>query len=103
MKWTERGLRKYSAFLISLLAYCVIFSVTVFAKYIDSANIPAFAFQLGVGIASVTGVFYAGNVLSKKVGYEQRILDYSGNYPVVGDSAGIDNRQETQSQRSTGI
>jgi len=103
MKWIKPGLRKYSAFLISLLAYCVIYSVTVFAGYIDSANIPTLAFQLGLGIASVTGVFYAGNVLSKKVGYEQRILDYSGDYPVVGGGAGIDNRQETQSQRNTGI
>lgn len=60
------GLRKYSAFLISLLAYCAIYSVTVFAGFIDSANIPTLAFQLGVGIASVTGVFYAGNVLAKK-------------------------------------
>jgi len=68
MKGVKIGLRKFSAFLISLGAYCVIFSITVFAGFIDANNIPNFAFQLGVGIASVTGVFYAGNVLSKKVG-----------------------------------
>lgn len=103
MKWTERGLRKYSAFLISLFAYCVIFSITVFAGYIDSANIPTLAFQLGVGIASVTGVFYAGNVLSKKVGNEQRLLDNGGNYPVYSNDLGVNHQQETQPQRDLGV
>lgn len=105
MKWTERGLRKYGAFLISLLAYCVIFSVTVFGGFIESANIPILAFQLGLGIASVTGVFFASNVLSKKVsGYGQGISDYDGGYPTVGSgSVGMDGRQETQSQRNMGL
>lgn len=107
MKWVRPGLRKYSAFLISLLAYCAIFSVTVFAKYIDSANIPAFAFQLGVGIASVTGVFYAGNVLSKKVGgYEGfRYMGDSGNYPASSDwgGIGVEGTQQAHSPRNTGI
>lgn len=89
MKWIKPGLRKYSAFLISLLAYCVIFSVTVFGSFIDGANIPTLAFQLGVGIASVTGVFYAGNVLSKKVGNEQKYSDYGGTDPVVGGGVGM--------------
>lgn len=106
MKWTERGLRKYSAFLISLLAYCVIFSVTVFGKFIDSANIPMLAFQLGLGIASVTGVFFASNVLSKKVsGYDERFLDNGGNYPVVGGGVGVgyDQKQQPGPQGNTGV
>jgi hypothetical protein len=90
MKWPERGVRKYSAFLISLFVYFAIFSVTVFGGFIDSSNIPTLAFQLGVGIASVTGVFYAGNVLSKKVsGYEQTYSDNGGTYPVTGGGVGV--------------
>lgn len=105
MKWPERGVRKYSAFLISLLAYCAIFSVTVFGGFIDSANIPTLAFQLGVGIASVTGVFYAGNVLSKKVGNEQKYSDYGGTDSFVGGGVGmgIGKQQQPQFPNNPGI
>lgn len=105
MKWIKPGLRKYSAFLISLLAYCAIFSVTVFGGFIESANIPAFAFQLGVGIASVTGVFYAGNVLSKRIGgYEgNRYMGDGGNYPASGWGVSVDHNQPTGPQGNPGI
>jgi hypothetical protein len=106
MKWPERGVRKYSAFLISLFVYFAIFSVTVFGGFIDSSNIPTLAFQLGVGIASVTGVFFASNVLSKKVsGYDERFSNYDGNYPVVGGGVGMgyDQKQQPGPTGNTGV
>lgn len=60
------GWRKYSAFIISLSTYAVLFiSVLVFG-FIQSPEIPAFAFQLGMGIASIGATYFAGNVLAKK-------------------------------------
>ncbi|GJQ33710.1 MAG: hypothetical protein HBSAPP04_25490 [Ignavibacteriaceae bacterium] len=60
------GWRKYSAFIISLATYAVLFiSVLVFG-FINSPEIPAFAFQLGMGIAAIVSPFYVGNVIAKK-------------------------------------
>jgi hypothetical protein len=60
------GLRKYSAFLLSLSIYAVLFISVIAFDLINSSEIPSFAFQLGVGISTVTGTFYAGNVMAKK-------------------------------------
>jgi len=62
----KTGWRKYVAFLLSLLTYVGLFLTTIFTGLVTDANIPTFAFQLGVGIATVVGVFYAGNVLTHK-------------------------------------
>jgi formate hydrogenlyase subunit 3/multisubunit Na+/H+ antiporter MnhD subunit len=66
------GFRKYSAFILSLVAYCVLFLVVVLNGSVKNENIPTFAFQLGLGISAVVGVFYAGNVLGKKVGSNEQ-------------------------------
>ncbi len=60
------GWRKYSAFLISLAVYAVLFVLVLVFGFIQSPEIPAFAFQLGVGIASIGATYFAGNVLAKK-------------------------------------
>ncbi|MCA0387926.1 MAG: hypothetical protein LCH52_05470 [Bacteroidetes bacterium] len=64
------GFRKFAAFLLSLFVYVILFLTVVITGKINSPEVPTFAFQLGVGIASVTGAFYAGNVLSKKAGQD---------------------------------
>lgn len=65
-----KGFRKFAAFLLSLLAYVALFLIVVLTGKVNSSEVPTFAFQLGVGIASVTAAFYAGNVLSKKAGQD---------------------------------
>jgi hypothetical protein len=60
------GWRKYSAFLISLCVYAVLFVLVLVFGFIQSPEIPAFAFQLGMGIASIGATYFAGNVLAKK-------------------------------------
>lgn len=62
------GMRKFTAFLLTLAAYCVLFLIVVNCDKINGENIPSFAFQLGMGLAAITGLFYAGNVAAKKVG-----------------------------------
>lgn len=60
------GWRKYSAFIISLATYAVLFVAVLVCGFINSAEIPAFAFQLGMGIAAIVSPFYIGNVVAKK-------------------------------------
>ncbi|KAB2908937.1 MAG: hypothetical protein LC102_09060 [Ignavibacteriales bacterium] len=60
------GWRKYSAFLFSLATYAVLFILVLVFRFINSTEIPAFAFQLGMGISAVTGVYYGGNALAKR-------------------------------------
>lgn len=60
------GFRKYVAFLLSLLTYAGLFLATIFLRLVTDQNIPTFAFQLGLGISTVVGTFYAGNVLTHK-------------------------------------
>ncbi len=62
------GLRKFTAFLLTLTAYCGLFIIVIISDKIGSESIPSFAFQLGMGLAAITGLFYAGNVAAKKVG-----------------------------------
>lgn len=60
------GMRKYSAFLISLSVYSALFLFAVIAGFVKDDSVPNLAFQLGVGISTVVGSYYAGNVLAKK-------------------------------------
>lgn len=62
------GMRKFTAFLLTLAAYCGLFLIVISSDKVGGENIPAFAFQLGMGLAAITGLFYAGNVAAKKVG-----------------------------------
>ena len=68
----KAGFRKYSAFIFSLFAYCVLFLILTLNGMVKGETIPVFAFQLGLGIASVTAVYYGGNVLSKKAGQNEQ-------------------------------
>lgn len=59
------GQRKFTAFLVSLAVYFILFFMVLAYNKVDKADIPAFALNLGTGLSIMNGVFYAGNVLSK--------------------------------------
>lgn len=60
------GTRKFLAFVLSLGAYMVLFLVVIASDLVGKDDVAGFAFQLGMGIAGISGVFYAGNVIAKK-------------------------------------
>ena len=60
------GTRKFLAFVLSLGAYMILFLVTLASGCVGKDEIAGFAFQLGMGISGIAGVFHAGNVLAKK-------------------------------------
>lgn len=60
------GNRKFLAFVLSIALYgAVMLFVIVKGVAVD---LPSFAFQLGTGIAIISGPFYAGNVMAKGKG-----------------------------------
>lgn len=60
------GTRKFLAFVLSLGAYMILFLVAIASGNVGKEELAGFAFQLGMGIAGISGVFYAGNVMAKK-------------------------------------
>jgi len=60
------GTRKFTAFLVSIGVYLFLFMFALAYGNVERGDVPNFAFQLGMGISVMTGVFYAGNVIAKK-------------------------------------
>ena len=60
------GKRKFIAFLISVTVYLLLMTVPVLRSETDLTGLSNFAFQLGVGIMTVSGAFYAGNAFSNR-------------------------------------
>lgn len=60
------GTRKFLAFVLSLGAYMILFLVAIASGNVGKEELAGFAFQLGMGISVMSGVFYAGNVIAKK-------------------------------------
>lgn len=63
-----RGKRKFVAFLISMSVYFVLCVLVIINLKPNSFNIESFVFQLGLGIMTISGAFYAGNAAVSRFG-----------------------------------
>ena len=59
------GKRKFIAFLVSMAVYFVLNTLVIVMVQPTSFSLEGFVLQLGIGIMTISGAFYAGNAVSK--------------------------------------